>query len=506
MIYNTYLKNTVEVPTELKGTNLQEAQLLLAKYKQMLLAQLKIGDSLQGMLTKGEGTHYTLELKQGIKLPVALLGEAEIGKLLEFIVQKNEGNKLSLTVKDGEQQNLLEKVITSLNLPRTEEMAKCIKAFVEGNLALDKDALLQSHYLHKKLELPMPVITNLLEKVGMLDMSSLEKIQDLKQGGLLELIDKLKGIIETVPQKENLFKLLDTLTMHLPKDVLKEVLNDVLVMPKFTGKAQDIGQNMKSLENNPQSLVQNAKLLEASPEFLKIKGDSPELLKIKEDFPELYAKVINKEQLNVLKEPILLKEVLFKVLDKLTLFNGKEMIKQSTSEEGQAKPIIESYKHLSKIVNDLEKFPLEAAPKQQLSEIRETLSTLGKLNVQADYFMFPFVPSQEKLQGELYFFKPKRKNKKNKEEIYAVLALDLPALNHIEIHVKKHGKQLELGVHTGTKSIQDHMIKHMPKLGTLLEDMGYTIEHCRYKLLDEVEKGAVNLKEDIQLTSLDLKV
>ena len=82
-------------------------------------------------------------------------------------------------------------------------------------------------------------------------------------------------------------------------------------------------------------------------------------------------------------------------------------------------------------------------------------NALEKYNSQGQYYCFPLQIKEHQTSGELYFFKPKKQKKsgQNGQGMYIVLALDMPSLKHIEVHLEEKKEQLELKIKVANTQI-----------------------------------------------------
>lgn len=488
MIHKTNVQMSHLLQNIPKSISAEDLKLLLAKYSQELLSKLQKGDLLEGKLLQGENNKHTLLLKEGGRLPITLLTEADFGKDITLIVEKNEKGKVELRPFIQTSESIADKVASQLQLPNHAGMKEWIHTFMEHQLPIQKEAILQSHYLEKHYELPKEVITQFLGKAGFLDMPSLEKVGLLRNESLLDVLTQVKQIMQKIEDP----KILDQIYLELEMTKESELEGLSNVFSKEMG-IETLKKEMMQNQIPQEEFAKNQASKEYNPKEQTLKEQiSNENIQVKTDFTEL-----------ALREK---KQIIEQLMDKKIIFNPKSY---ENANEGQkvteARIITDTYKILSKVINVLEKATLPDLQKEALNTVREVVSSLGMVNNQANYFLFPMNYKQQQVQAEVYFFKPKKHAKKNKSEVYAVVALDLSALRHIEVHVKKQNQMLELMVHTENVDVQKHMISHMPRLQEMIEGLGYTIVKATHHLLEEREKKQESsfIKDGIR--SLDVK-
>ena len=123
----------------------------------------------------------------------------------------------------------------------------------------------------------------------------------------------------------------------------------------------------------------------------------------------------------------------------------------------------------------------------------------------AQYFCFPMQVKGEKAEGELYFFKPRKNKKGTQDGMYIVLALDMPHLNKIEIHVKEQAEKVDLHLKVKEPLIKALVEKHQNELEELIKETAFTLGSLRCELMEEEEKNPIFSKYQA-MTRLDTKI
>ena len=465
MIQNSQLMNNLK--SQIETANLSESNLkiLAAKYRELLIEGLEIGDILEGIITpNGEGK-YTLDLKPGIHIPVGLLSQADIGKLIKLVVEnKQDGQLILSTFKEEGTTNLSDIASKELELPQDARMKQCLNTFIENQLPLKKEALMQAYYLEKNYQVPAQVVANLLEKFEILPNQLIENIETLKNNGVYPITEEIGQIIKQVESKEDLMKLVVTLSEGATKEQLENILK-VLKKEAFnepTFKAAQMLQDEIPLINK-ETLLKEVKS--------SILPKSLESILIDKNFNKVLQELFQKPENLKMFVTKLYDETM--VLDLKTLKNG-----QSIKEES-----FELYNKLARTINVLEEMPLKETAKEYIGQIRQPIALLGTMNQIGDYFMFP-VQQQQVQDAEVYFFRPKKAKKNSDSELYTVVALDLPAIDHIEVHIHQQGKKLSLGFNLKDENVKKFIMIHAPKLQQELENLGYQILQCTYSVTD----------------------
>lgn len=464
MIQNSQLMNTIK--TQLETANLSEAnlKLLAAKCRELLIEGLEIGDILEGIITpNGEGK-YTLDIKPGIHIPVSLLSDVEIGKLIKLIVENKQDGQLVLSMlKEEVATNLNDLVTKQFELPRDTVMKDCVNSFIENQLPLKKETLMQAYYLQKNYQMPAEVVSKLFNEYGILPNQMMESIETLKTNGIYPIQQEIGQIIEQIENPEQLMKVFASICEGATEEQIGSVLKDISKKQiLLTGESDNDG-------------------------FFSAK----DLVLPKKMENILLDKDLGKIFQTLLSRPESLKDVVVKLYDTTTLTNLNEIKNGDTIK----KETFETYNKLARIINTLEELPLKETAKTYISDIKQPIALLGTMNQVGDYFLFP--TWQQQLQdAEVYFFRPKKSKKDESNELYTVVALDLPQLEHIEVHVRQIGKQLSMGFNVKNEAIKKFVMIHVPRLQTTLEDMGYKVLQCSYQVIEEATKQKLLLKDE----------
>ncbi len=455
-------------------TTLQKSA-MLQKYVDLLLSQLQVGDSIEGLITKLSDNKYTLQVKPQIHIPIDMFEQLETGKLMTFIVQGKEEGKLYLqsSKATGNQETpLAQKVLEELNLPKNVPMKEIVDDFLKKHLPLVKETLLKAYQLHKTYEIPSEVVTNLIEHQETSLEQKVKTLSALREEGLNHLVSDLKSILQGLGNKEDLIKVFSTLKEQMPDEKIKTMIAKVLDHKELN--EQDT-QNTKVTQSRPSLEETQLKLLNVI--------ESKDYTSVSE---------------NVLKKLIGL------IYDEMIKVN----IKNIKSDQGESEKVYNTYNTLTKILKTLDKANLSKGETDYIQYIKEPLSILGKANVQAEYFMFPMLSEKSETQGELYFFKPKKTHKKNQDNFYIVLSLTLPSINHIQIHINKQEKNVLLHIEVEDEIIQKHITEYMPRLNEQIETLGFSLSKITWGLLDHTQNKQFIAEDAFKysLNHMDFKI
>lgn len=424
---------------------------LLNQYKELLFAHLQVGDTIEGTVKSMGNNQYMLQLKEGVTLPIQVALPLEDLQHTIFVVMGKEQGKLYLTPQttmENTPHTLQSQTIKELQLPNNEAMKNIISDFMAKQLPLTKEILTKAYQMHMQQEIPTKVITNLVSNEPFFSLKDFIDTNQLKEDGLVKIQQDFTLAIDDLSKSEDMKNLFVELKKMLPKEKMIEIVNKL--PNEFI---QQLGNNKEQIAQ----LLQEDKLL---------------------------TKLWN--------EPTIAKKLL------LNMFKDAMMIdyKSLQMDEMQTKKIENIAKYYVQIAKTLEKADIQEHMKEKLLQWSDPIQVLHKWNIQADYFFFPFLKNNKEHQGEMYFFKPKKKDKNNKENMYIVLALEMPTLKYIEIHIRKQEKQLYLLIKTANKQINDCIQEHIASLQTQIYEMGYILEQV--SCIETTE----SLKDTMQHSSL----
>lgn len=482
---------------QISSSELTTAQrkILLSKYADLLLAQLEVGDSIEGVIAKISDSKYVLQVKPNISIPIHMLEQLESGKLMAFTVQGKESGKLFLQpsyAADIKQMPLIQKTLEELNLPKTPAMQEVVDDFLQKHLPLAKEMLLKVYLMSKEYEVPSKIITNFMDNEGVFSPKEISTLSALRTNGINDIVTDFKYIIQGLDHADDLIEIFGTLKNQVSGDKLNAIIN------KLT--AGEINHNF-TREMTQIPVDAQKKLLGESLYPKDIKG-LHDNISMRDNLIKLFNQDINK--LNIAEHENIFKKVIGELYDEVMMVQLENLEKNS----GESEKIYNTYNLLAKLVKTLDKANLSNEDKDYMNYIKEPLSLLGKFNMQADYFIFPILTENKQMQGEMYFFKSKKTTKKDRDNMYIVLALSLPYLNNIEIHINKQEKNISLIINVEKEDVQKHISQYMPKLNEQIQGLGFSVSSITWGIV-----GADHLKnfskEDYlvnQLNHMDFKI
>lgn len=475
----TYLKGNEVLSDSGKAQNLEQSgtstALLpagLSKEALALLAKLNIGDFVEGMLTHTQGK-YMLQFSKNVQIPVQLSEQMETGKLMQFEVMQKQGQKLLLKTVSSETP-MAQKVMEELNLPKNEGMRTLIGAFLEKELPMIKQDLLKAYHMEQKYDIPAKVLANMAASKETLLEEDLNVLHQFKQQGYDKLQEQLKTLLSSTSSTQGQRALFQELKPHIHHDQIKTLINEML---------EEVAKN--NPDELPKHLLENLKLKgmntpeQRSEVFKAWAGTYPEAI------------LNNSKWMGKLNE-----KLLAQVFKKAQLMNESEAMEDVKWQNLN--------KTLSRLVETLKKEELSEQHKTLLNEMDKNLEVLNKYEASGAYYLVP-METKQKDAGEVYFFKPKKHGKKQEDTFYIVVALQMPALSEVQVHIRKVKQQLSVEIKVKDASIRDFIDEYKEQVTAFIEACGYQAGQVKVSLLNEKQEESTLSQMDA-FYHMDLKV
>lgn len=439
------------------------------------ISRLQAGDKIEGTLVQEEN-HIVLKLDNGIKLSINLLENVELGQLFLFDVVSKEGNKLVLKPHLTDMpphKALTDKVIDEFKLPNQAVMKHIVAQFISKGLSLDKESLLSVFQNHKTYEVPTEILVNLKSNEMPIGIEDLSQWSRLKSEGIQMLLEGFQSIIAEIAESNLLERLLHSLLNKVCEGNLEKAMKGILF------------NKIEGIENVTYDIIDTTLKEWVVSSFAE------------DQLCDQLGNVINR------KMEISYIEFLQELIEDIVKTSLEVDIKKLNEEPKESKKIINTSRQLEELINEFEKLNLSNEGRGKLQQIHQTFQLIQKYNIEAEYFYFPFVLNEQQGNGELYFFKPHKKHGFINDRMYIVMALDMPTLRKVEVHIE----HIQNGIHM-TLKVEQQSVKELIEgvLGILydeLKDLGYEISQLRVSLLKSRENEE---KVDIQLRHMDLKI
>lgn len=498
-----------------------------------VLQNMLAGEVFTGEVTAMNGNTVTLTMGNGVSIPATLLANAQVqlGQNVTFQINENTGTQISIRPMetDAQQAELINRVLDSSDLPATDKNIAIVNELLTQKMAVNNETVLglvrnavkfpeagvDTLVRLTKLDIPVTQenitqfeayknyehsITGELTQTGS-DLSQLmsELAQNKGSDGVLSFTSQLQNIF--YPENESLVK---------TEDGSVSVKND-------TENAQNIADNAKNAGSEPITTsipqAEREQLLnsltdtfgkEAVSKFgEQLKNGTMTVGELLKNINELLKEnpSLNNEQLSDLFSS--------KEMEQLTkaLVRDRMMINPQTLKEEEG--IQEFYKNLKENINRLSQAVSDADTtkstnlSKNLDTIKNNVEFMNDLNRNMTYIQLPVKFSQSNANGELYVFTDKKKLAQKKDNISALLHLDMDHLGPIDIYVKLAGKNVSTNFCLESEEMLDFVEQHIEQLNQRLEDMGYQVKF-EGKVQDK-ENGKVDFVEDFLDRDTDRK-
>lgn len=481
---------------------IKREQKLTGKNSQ-ILSDIKIGDILKGSLTKLENGQTILLREDGAPIPVKLQGMAIFNKQLALEVIQNDGGQVLLKLLQGE-SNLSEllqnKIIKELDLPETDGMRQLIETFLAKQVPLQREGLLKQYHMSQNFRIPAEVLTNLSEKAGGVSLQEVKDLYEMKQTNLEQALDDISDLIREVKNGELVKDISNVLEKYLGKNIFNNVLKQSGIANMETSFIQDLAR--PEVVDTKENMGQ-AEVMVKEEDVLK--STIKEMLSDYQKEGQSRDGIVSKDEL--------LRQFTPNQWEKVGKFIKSSILETLTVNTVRLRETTEESKHIenaNKVLKDilriLESAKLPEKCSESLKQLEETVQVLNKFNVQGEYYFFPLTLPQGEGRGELYFFKPKRKTNDESKHLYVVLALDLPQLKNIEIHIRQEKESLLLHFKVKEEGILKFLETHLKDLKHLMGQTKFNIDEMAVSLIETKSLGSILAPEETSLSHMDFKI
>lgn len=520
MITNTQLLNDLKKQLSLQDLSESQKIGLAMRYKQLLIDTLKVGDLIKGTVKALGENSYVLEIRPHVQIPVILNDMPTLDNLMSFIVKEKTEGKLFISSIDHAnvfpegKTDIVDKVVHELTLPKNKVMKEIIFDFINKQLPLDKNTLMKAYYFNKEFNIPTKVLANLAAYEKTWTDKDLKYVQTIRENGLTSTQASIKKMINELPLVNDLKEVFNILAKDMKVDDIHQILSKYI---------SDLDVNDGDIKNLNTSNLNTGKLNKGSLDMNKLDMkslDAGDLNRATLEENVDKSKKFNKEAKNIislvdkdipdifLKDITLFKKALLALYDKRNIADMHKLKDNSSHKE--LDKTFNFAKASKEILEVLEKLDQTPDKQREVNALKENIKVIENLNEEGHHFIFPMSYHDQIVQGELYFFKSQKykKNKKdNIDNIYIVLALDMPHIEHIEIHINKQGKDIYLTFNVIDEEVKKHINKYTSQIENDIESLGYQIKSLLWGYLnkeDEIERPFIeNVYES--LSHMDIK-
>ncbi|OON92977.1 MAG: hypothetical protein ATN31_07465 [Candidatus Epulonipiscioides saccharophilum] len=375
---------------------------------------------ISGSLSR-ENSKTFLSLSNGDKIEVKLQADMPLGRLMSFAAFKSPSGEIILKLSDSTKNVImLDSLIKNFNLPDTDQIRELINLFMNKSLPLNRQELIKANFNSSNFNIPTHTITNLLAKSISLSPDQLLIAKDLINSGLLPLAKDISNAVVFNLDDANKQKILDFINRFNPANLGTE---SDLRYPANLGTASDL--------HSPVNLGSDANL-GSTANF-----SQADLANLVSDF--LLGLPLNSST----SQPLAINNNALQDFINLVALLNLDNVREDPS-----KPTIQ-----------------------------ERLDVLYKLESADFEFLSPMLLSNL-LNGSVHFFneKPHSSNTSKKSNgLYIVVALDLANLDHIEFHIHKFDKLLDIQIYVTNINLKKFLSSFSHSFSLIADECGLKI-------------------------------
>lgn len=461
----------------------------------LALSKIKLGDLLSGKMIL-EQDQMMLKLENGLKLLAHFPNQMNSDQLLDFLVVGKSRQHLELEwvqANHGQHksQGIEEAIVKEMQLPNNPEMKQLIEHWMNKQLPLAKNQLLQLYHFAKNYDLPTEALVNVRGQEGLLNEQEIQLISTFKSEGM-QLVDRM---IETCMERMKPFEAMDlthTFGQYTSGNALKQTLLKGLL--QFQSDLIAYQSDQIDMTTNQQTFEHLKSLNQLIQQLNALDFEDATHLKSQTDLVRDVLKVFPKEDL---------KEIAKQFVHKYLMISQDELLEDSR----KMTKLDEVTLRLKNILEDVEKYTNQERANEPLKSLEQMTQALDKYQAQGQYYCFPLQIKEHQTSGELYYFKPKKHKKGNKDScgMYIVLALDMPSLKHIEVHLIEQKDKLELKIKVVNEEILKQMKVHKTQLRELMDDTMMPIGDISVECLKNHIKEEKTTKSQL-VSRLDFRI
>ncbi|MCM1272794.1 MAG: flagellar hook-length control protein FliK [Clostridium sp.] len=486
-----------------------------------------------------------------------------IGDTLSFLVQENDGVNVMIKPQaepaDAVKDNAIFKILEGNNLMPTEKNYQIAESLMNRGMSVDKGHMQQ--IMQQSYKFPDASIDTLtaLNKLGIeVNDANIQQYTDYMNnshqlsGNLnslaTELADfftaEIQGMAEAgetqstdaMLAKNNMVLEIISDSVDMPSEAVKDV---VIHANKEVGTGISNSENMAALKNNGlQDTAGNkgvpdavGNTMEAAiSEFSDKTGMESGTVKV--IFDKLSSMGFHNEDLSMLAKesdtPVKLLNNINKILE-----NNKEQIPVETVKSFFTSPEYNSmlgeatgkkfsinprdmqepkelddlynkiYEKTNKLMNTLSKAGTGGAGGETLNNtaksVQERIDFMQNLNNMYAYAQIPVKTAGNEMNSELFVYMNKRAMKDAKDEVSALLHLDMEHLGATDVHVSLHGSTVHTRFYVEDEESARIIDEHMTMLEKAINDSGYSLTNEVIAREPSLAKPATNMVVDEML-------
>lgn len=497
-----------------------------------VLKKLLAGDTFSGQVVSINDNTALLKLADGGFVSARLLSDTGIqaGQTLTFMVEENSQSGIAIKPLDisGQQSVFISKALEAAGLAESSDNINMVKELISLNMPVDAGTL--GEMVKYSLNFPNTEASTIasLMRLGIAvnadNIAQFEAYKSYEHSILSDLNEMGKGlsdIFRDIIAYGNEALAADSVTGE------KNILNQAELFSKVLDNLYSDGTGGQALNSRALSELfgsNELKELSATLKGLNLPDESRALAeKLSESVLDKNTTVREALQgfADILKnEPQAaagLKTVLDTgVFDRLLGEMVNETLKLNPSDLTKEDGIKSYYKRIKDVLNklsgDIASSDKAADLSKSMDSVKSNIDFMNDLNKNMTYFQIPVHFSESDANGELYVFTNKRALADTRDNISALLHLDMEHLGPVDIYVRLRGMNVSADFCLESEQLLDFVYANIDKLNKRLEALGYSTE---YKMKLSEDSGRFDFVNDFvnrditpQITSqyiLDIK-
>lgn len=459
-----------------------------------VLRKLLAGDTFYGEVVGIDDKTALLKLSDGSLVNARLLSNANIqaGQALTFIVEETSQSGISIKPLDISQQQsvFISKALEAAGLAESSDNINMVKELLSLNMPVDAGTLgemvkyslnfpdANPSTLASLMRLDIPVTADNIAQFESYKSYEHSILSDLnKLGG------GLSGIFEEIVFYGKEALLADSRTGE------QNILNQAELFSRITDTLYSEGTNGQAVQSRTMAEVFDSGTLKEFAEAVRklpVSDDNRAMLtKLSLSILEGTATVheVLDSFTNILKsQPSAASEL--QNFPGTDFFNRllSEMINETlklnpadlTKEEGLKSYYKRIKNVLDKLSDDIASTDKTGDLSKSMDSIRSNIDFMNDLNKNMTYFQMPVRFSESDANGEFYVFTNKRALSEGRDNISALLHLDMEHLGPVDVYVRLQGMNVSTNFCLESEQLLDFVYSNIDKLSRRLEALGYS--------------------------------
>lgn len=469
-----------------------------------ILKNLLAGDTFSGIIKSISDSSVSIELSNGEIISARLTDDVNIqmGKAITFMVEENTPETISLKplIQNEQQAFFINKVLDAANMPASDSNINIVKELISLNMPVNSDMLNNMQkYTLRFPDASVNTIANLVKldmsvtKENIVQFDAYRNFKNSINVEINQLPDAITQVVDNMISSGDAGNALD---------VLKNILNTLDTSAQTPYENNSRADMFSDKQVN--TLAENISAFtgENTDEiitFLKNADVGKVLSVIEKGLTQLQSDSTGKSltKLSALHK--------FTGSDEFRLLLGNlidKNMKLTPSAIADEKNISSFYKKLQSRLNRISgdiagRIPQDTVLEKDINNIKNNIDFMNDLNKNMTYFQMPLKFQNSDANGELYVFTNKKALKNNKENVSAMLHLDMENLGSVDVYVKLDGKSLSTNFCLESEDLLNFVLDNISKLTDRLNSLGYNTTYSM-KVNDKKNGGFDFVNDFIQ--------